>query len=118
MPGVARLQPTNCIMSTTTLKCKLESSVTDDRHTIEIEYCVPCDFRPEAIELTRQIVVGWSDRLSEIRLVPSSGGRFEVSLDGDLIFSKAGLERHAEPNEIASILSERIGAAWQIGAAS
>jgi selenoprotein W-related protein len=91
--------------------------VTDERHRIEIEYCVPCDFRPQAVELTREIVDGWSDRLSEIRLVPSSGGRFEVLLDGDLIFSKASLERHAEPDEIASLLTERIGAPWQIGAA-
>jgi selenoprotein W-related protein len=105
-------------MSTTTLKCKWSTRVTDERHRIEIEYCVPCDFRPQAVELTREIVDGWSDRLSEIRLVPSSGGRFEVSLDGELIFSKSGLERHAEPNEIANLLSERIGAAWQIGAAS
>jgi selenoprotein W-related protein len=92
--------------------------VTDQRHSIEIEYCVPCDFRPQVIELTREIVDGWSHRLSEIRLIPSSGGRFEVSLDGELIFSKATLDRHAEPNEIANQLSERIGAAWQIGAAT
>jgi selenoprotein W-related protein len=91
--------------------------MSDERHRIEIEYCVPCDFRPQAIDLTREIVDGWSDRLSEIRLVPSSGGRFEVSLDGELIFSKAALERHAEPDEIAGLLAERIGAAWQIGIA-
>jgi selenoprotein W-related protein len=92
--------------------------MSDERHRIEIEYCVPCDFRPQAIELTRTIVDGWSERLSEIRLVPSSGGRFEVTLDGDLIFSKAALERHAEPDEIETLLAERIGAAWQIGSAT
>jgi selenoprotein W-related protein len=97
---------------------KWRSPLTDQRHSIEIEYCVPCDFRPQVIELTRAIVDGWSDRLSEIRLLPSSGGRFEVSLDGELIFSKATLERHAAPNEIANLLSERIGSAWQIGAAT
>jgi len=41
--------------------------------------------------------------------VPSSGGRFEVTLDGDLIFSKAALERHAAPGEITGKVRERLG---------
>ncbi len=41
--------------------------------------------------------------------MPSSGGRFEVTLDGDLIFSKAALKRHADPGEIAAIVRGRIG---------
>ena len=41
--------------------------------------------------------------------MPSSGGRFEVTLDGDLIYSKAALKRHANPGEIAGIVRERIG---------
>jgi selenoprotein W-related protein len=90
--------------------------VTDARHAIEIEYCVPCDFRPQAIDLTREVVDGWSDRLAEIRLVPSSGGRFEISLDGEPIFSKAALDRHPEEGEIAGLLTERIGAPWRIDA--
>jgi selenoprotein W-related protein len=52
----------------------------------------------------------WADRLSEIRLVPSSGGRFEVTLDGELVFSKAELDRHAEPGEVSQRIGERIGA--------
>ena len=41
--------------------------------------------------------------------MPSSGGRFEVTLDDELIFSKAALKRHAEPGEIAGIVRDRIG---------
>jgi selenoprotein W-related protein len=37
---------------------------------------------------------------SEIRLIPSSGGVFEVTVDGKLIFSKKALRRHAEPGEV------------------
>jgi selenoprotein W-related protein len=43
-------------------------------------------------------------------LIPSSKGRFEVTLDDELIFSKAALGRHAEPGEIAGIVRQRIGA--------
>jgi selT/selW/selH-like putative selenoprotein len=42
-------------------------------------------------------------------LQPSSKGRFEVTLDGELIFSKATLGRHAQPGEIAGLVRQRIG---------
>lgn len=105
-------------MSTTDAKVQVEKLVNEPRHSIEIEYCVPCDFRPQAIELAREVVDGWSERLVDIRLVPSSGGRFEVSLDGEIIFSKAALDRHPDAGEIAGLLSERIGDPWTIGAIS
>jgi selenoprotein W-related protein len=36
--------------------------------------------------------------------VPSSGGVFEVTVDGNLIFSKRALRRHAEPGEIVQLI--------------
>jgi selenoprotein W-related protein len=42
-------------------------------------------------------------------LVPSSGGRFEVTLDDELIFSKAELHRHAEPGEVEKLFEARVG---------
>jgi selenoprotein W-related protein len=80
------------------------------KHVLEIEFCVPCDFRSQALGLAKEAVDQWADRLSEIRLVPSNGGRFEVTLDADVIFSKAALERHAKPGEVSRLIGERIGA--------
>jgi selenoprotein W-related protein len=42
----------------------------------------------------------------EIQLVPSSGGRFEVTVDGKLVFSKARLGRHAQPGEVLALVKE------------
>ncbi len=52
---------------------------------------------------------GWAPIIENIELVPSSKGRFEVTLDGALIFSKASLGRHAEAGEIAGIVRGLIG---------
>ncbi|MGA8016280.1 MAG: Rdx family protein [Candidatus Dormiibacterota bacterium] len=79
-------------------------------HTVEVEFCVPCDLRPQALAVTKELVDDWSHQLREIRLLPSSGGRFEVSLDGELIFSKLRLDRTPEPGEIDRLIRERIGA--------
>jgi selT/selW/selH-like putative selenoprotein len=35
-----------------------------------------------------------------VRLVESSGGLFEVTVDGNLVFSKKAIRRHAEPGEV------------------
>jgi len=39
-----------------------------------------------------------------VELVESSGGVFEVALDGRLIFSKKALDRHALPGEILRLI--------------
>jgi selenoprotein W-related protein len=45
---------------------------------------------------------------ADVQLIPSSGGRFEVALDGTPIFQKSKLGRHAEPGEVVrSLRAER-----------
>ena len=83
---------------------------TASKHALTIEFCVPCDFRPQAIATAEEAIDLWADRLSDVRLEPSTGGRFEVTLDDELIFSKAQLDRHAEPGEIKGLIQSRIGA--------
>jgi len=40
--------------------------------------------------------------------VPSDGGRFEVSVNGRLVFSKLGQQRFPEPGEVLRLIaSER-----------
>jgi selenoprotein W-related protein len=41
------------------------------------------------------------------RLIPSKGGVFEVTVNGELVYSKKATGRHAEPGEIrAAILAK------------
>ena len=47
--------------------------------------------------------------IETLDLIPSSKGRFEVTLDGELVFSKAALGRHAQPGEIVGLLEARVG---------
>jgi selT/selW/selH-like putative selenoprotein len=41
-----------------------------------------------------------------LKLVPATGGAFEVSVDGKLLFSKLALNRFPEEGEILRILTE------------
>jgi selT/selW/selH-like putative selenoprotein len=40
----------------------------------------------------------------DIKMLPSSGGVFEVTADQVLVFSKKTLRRHAEPGEIVGLI--------------
>lgn len=48
--------------------------------------------------------------VESVRLVPSDGGKFEVLVDGELVFSKLQLRRHAEPGEIKRLVGRRLQA--------
>jgi len=43
-------------------------------------------------------------------MTPTSGGRFEVFYEGQPIFEKSKLKRHAAPGEIVRLLEARRGA--------
>ena len=67
-----------------------------------IEYCTACNYYPRAASLAAELKRAFPE--ADIKLVPSSGVVFEVTVDGKLIFSKKALRRHAEPGEVLRIL--------------
>jgi selenoprotein W-related protein len=56
-----------------------------------------------------ELLNAWAPRIARATLLPSSGGRFEVTLDGELLFSKAALKRHARPGEVRELVGARLG---------
>ena len=42
------------------------------------------------------------EEVASLRLIPSSGGVFEVTADGKTIFSKKKLGRHPAPGEVVT----------------
>ena len=47
-------------------------------------------------------------QIESIALIPSDQGRFEFTVNGDLIFSKKQLGRHAEEGEVIGILRKHL----------
>ena len=46
-------------------------------------------------------------KIESLTLIPSSGGRFDVTVNGDLIFSKKEMGRHAEPGEVYGLIKTK-----------
>jgi selenoprotein W-related protein len=57
--------------------------------------------------LAEELINEFGEQLDSITLVRGSGGRFEVTVDGNLVFSKAELKRHAQQGEIVEKIQER-----------
>jgi len=59
--------------------------------------------------LTTELLSQYTPYIESISLQPSSGGRFEVRVGEELIYSKKALGRHVAPGEIAQLLEARYG---------
>jgi len=54
--------------------------------------------------VTDELLMNFEPVIAKLTLIPSRDGRFEVIVDGDLIFSKAALHRHAKPGEVVELV--------------
>lgn len=76
---------------------------------ITIEYCTAWGYLPRAVALTDKLLGEHKNKISELKIIPSSNGVFEISLDHELIFSKKELGRFPEENEIEDMIKEKLG---------
>ena len=55
-----------------------------------------------------ELLKDYEHLIESVALIPSDGGRFEVSVNGELIFSKLQLKRHAETGEIINLIHKMV----------
>ncbi len=58
------------------------------------------------MSLAGELLNQFEEAIESLALIPSDGGRFEVSVDGQLVFSKLQTHRHAEAGEVASAIAK------------
>jgi selenoprotein W-related protein len=60
------------------------------------------------VSLAEELLKEYEHVIEAITLVPAEGGKFEVSVNRKLIFSKTELKRHAEAGEILNLISKLV----------
>ena len=60
------------------------------------------------MSLAEQVLKEYEHVIETMTLVPSDGGRFEVSVNGELVYSKLQTKRHAEAGEILNLISKMV----------
>jgi len=61
------------------------------------------------VSLADELLKNYEHMLEELTLVPSDGGRFEVTVNGQLLFSKLTAHRHAEVGEVLGLVRKLVG---------
>jgi len=56
------------------------------------------------VSLADELLREFEHLIDRLTLVPGEGGRFEVSVNGELLYSKLQTHRHAEPGEILGLV--------------
>jgi selenoprotein W-related protein len=59
--------------------------------------------------MVEKLLGEFEHKIDSVTIIPSRGGVFEVTADGDLIYSKKATGRHAEYDEVAVPLRETLG---------
>ena len=60
------------------------------------------------MSLAGDLVREFEGEIEALELLPSDGGRFEVSVNGDLVFSKKQVGRHAEAGEVVGLVRKLV----------
>ena len=58
--------------------------------------------------MTESILKEFKQDIESLTLVPSDGGKFEFSIDGNLVYSKLEEGRFPEYNEIQPLIKKRL----------
>jgi selenoprotein W-related protein len=63
------------------------------------------------VSLAGELLSRWAPVMRTVDLVSGSSGRFEITLDGELLFSKKQAGRFPKPGEVARLFEQKLGPA-------
>jgi selenoprotein W-related protein len=61
------------------------------------------------VSLAEELLKQYEHLIEELKLIPSDGGKFEITVNGQLLYSKLATHRHAEPGEVLGLVRKMAG---------
>jgi selenoprotein W-related protein len=65
------------------------------------------------VSLAGELLSRWAPVMRTVELQSGSSGRFEITLDGQLLFSKKAAGRFPKPGEVAHLFEQKLGPALE-----
>jgi selenoprotein W-related protein len=82
---------------------------------IEIEYCTQCRWLLRAAWMAQELLTTFPAEIGELALAPGTGGVFEIRIDGQVVWSRAGKGGFPEIKELKQLVRDRIAPARDLG---
>lgn len=60
------------------------------------------------MSLAEELLKQFEHLIESLVLLPSDGGKFEISVNGGLVYSKLKTGRHVEPGEIVGLITKLV----------
>jgi selenoprotein W-related protein len=84
-------------------------------HHVEIEYCVQCRWLLRASWMAQELLSTFDGDIAALTLKPGTGGVFNVSLDGAMLWSRKEHGRFPEITELKQLLRDHVDPARDLG---
>ena len=75
---------------------------------LEIKYCTQCRWLLRAAPVAQELLTTFQAELGEVALVPATGGEFQVSIDGDQIWDRAGQGGFPELSQLKQLVRDKV----------
>ncbi len=85
------------------------------KNQVEIEYCTQCRWLLRAAWLAQELLTTFEADLSAVSLQPSTGGMFEVRLNGAVLFNRKAEGRFPESKELKQLIRDMIAPERDLG---
>lgn len=85
------------------------------QHIVEITYCTQCRWLLRAAWLAQELLTTFEQDLTSVALKPGTGGIFEITLNGQLIFSRKDAGRFPEAKEVKQLIRDCIDPERDLG---
>lgn len=85
------------------------------KNIVEISYCTQCRWLLRAAWLAQELLTTFEQDLYSVALRPGTGGIFEITLNGRLIFSRKEAGRFPEAKEVKQLIRDHIDPTRDLG---
>lgn len=82
---------------------------------VEIIYCRKCNWLMRSSWLAQEILSAFDEELSEVSLIPGSGGIFEIKVNDELLWSLKSEARFPDIKELKKLLRDKIAPEKSLG---
>ncbi|MEM7009275.1 MAG: SelT/SelW/SelH family protein [Thermodesulfobacteriota bacterium] len=82
---------------------------------LEIIYCKKCNWLTRSSWMAQELLTTFSEELSELSLIPGSGGIFEIRVNKDLIWSLKENGRFPDIKELKILVRDQIAPDKSLG---
>ena len=86
-----------------------------DKPRVRITYCRQCNWMLRAVWMAQELLSTFAEEVGEVALVPSTGGAFQVDVDGEVIWERKRDGGFPDPKTLKQLVRDRVAPGRGLG---